>query len=81
MFELVACEKTLLDEIANKDLKKIDVARTYAMAIKSSESRLVDWKKVNQAIMDRWGTGSLSWVKTVAWQFVDGKREFTRKVG
>lgn len=72
MFDLMMCEKTLLDEIANPDLKKRDVAQTYALAIGSQEHRdgLVDWKKVNAAITDKWGLSGLRRVKEQAWLIV-----------
>ena len=49
--ELICCTQTLLREIDNKDLKRDDVAKTYALAIVSSET--VKWHNVNAAIIDR----------------------------
>lgn len=65
--ELASCESTLLREIADKKMKRKDIAQTYALALKSSESNSVDWAKVNKAIMDRWSKSALTWIKERAW--------------
>lgn len=67
MIELVLCEQTILGEIANKQLKRIDIAKTYALSMASSECEKIDWAKVNQAIIDRWSKSGLIWIKTQAW--------------
>ncbi len=66
-FELANCEKTILDEIEMKELKKIDVAKTYALILKSSERNIVDWPKVNKAIINKWSRSGLEWIKEMAW--------------
>jgi len=63
--ELFMCTKTLLDEIADKDMKQIDIAQTYCLAIQSSEK--TDWKKVNHAIINRWSKSGLDYIKKLAW--------------
>lgn len=63
--ELANCERMLLEEIADKRMKRRDVAQTYALAMKSSET--VDWAKVNAAIIARWSKSALLWVKEQAW--------------
>lgn len=63
--ELANCERMLLEEIADKDMKRRDVAQTYALALKSSEK--VDWAKVNAAIVARWSVSALAWIKERAW--------------
>lgn len=65
--ELAFCESHLLREIADPDIKRIDVAKTYALTLKSSECGKVDWPKVNGAIMSRWSRSGLEWIKTQAW--------------
>ena len=72
-FELCMCTQTLLHEIANKDMKRIDIAKTYYLAIQSSEK--TDWKKVNKAIIDRWSKSGLNYIKTQAWS----RKCFTEK--
>lgn len=64
-FELRNCTRVLLDEIAMPEMKRKDVAKTYALSLRSSES--VDWARVNQAIIDRWSFHALDWIKTQAW--------------
>lgn len=66
-FELAACETMLLEEIANPVMKRRDVAKTYALALRSSERATVDWAKVNRAIIERWSTSALLWIKNQAW--------------
>ena len=66
--ELAGCENTLLDEIADPRMKRLDVAKTYCLALRSSERDQVDWKKVNQAIIDRWSCFALAWIKEQAWK-------------
>lgn len=67
MIELVCCEQTILKEIEDKAFKRLDIAKTYALAIKSSEFDSVDWAKVNAAIIDRWSRRSLEYIKDQAW--------------
>ncbi len=63
--ELALCTRTLLGEIAMSEMKRNDVAKTYALALRSSEQ--VDWRAVNQAILDRWSPHALKWIKDRAW--------------
>lgn len=65
--ELACCEWLLLEEIANKKMFRNDVAKTYALTLRSSECDKVDWGKVNQAILDRWSPYALKWIKERAW--------------
>jgi hypothetical protein len=71
--ELAACESTLLREIATKELNREDIAQTYAMAIVSTEARnkLIDWKKVNEAIVERWSPSAREWIKNQAWKIIE----------
>ncbi len=61
--ELAACEATLLGEITRPEFTRNDVAKTYCLALRSSEVERVDWKKVNQAIIDRWSLSALKFIK------------------
>ena len=65
MIELANCTQQLLEEIANPKMYRLDVARTYALAIKSTED--VDWYKANEAIVARWSPYALRWIKEKAW--------------
>ncbi len=64
--ELADCENTLLREIADPVFKRLDVAKTYAFALRSSERDKIDWKKVNAAIRARWCISGLEWIKNKA---------------
>jgi hypothetical protein len=72
-FELTGCENVLLVEIANKSMARRDVALTYALALRSGED--VDWKRVNMAIIARWSTSALVWIKTKAWKMLDEQEQ------
>jgi len=63
--ELANCTQTLLSEIADKELKQKSVAKTYALALRSSEK--VDWQTVNRAIIERWSIPGLEHIKKLAW--------------
>lgn len=64
--ELVNCTATLLAEIACPEATQKDIAKTYALAMRSSEQ--TDWLAVNRAIMARWPKG-LTRVKTMAHKY------------
>ena len=63
--ELAGCTQMLLDEIARKEFKRKDIAKTYALALRSSEQ--TDWARVNAAIVARWSQSALVWIKEQAW--------------
>jgi len=66
-YELADCQATLLREIADRGMKRRDVAQTYALALKSSEHDRIDWRAVNEAIITRWSPHALVWIKERAW--------------
>lgn len=65
MIELALCTEVLLREIEYKGSTRRDVAKTYALALRSSEP--TDWEKVNRAIIERWSLHALGWIKDQAW--------------
>ena len=65
MFELMCCENVLLDEISNKRMKQKDIAKTYALALRSGDEP--DWSIVNKAILERWSRSGLERIKKMAW--------------
>jgi hypothetical protein len=65
--ELADCQGVLLDEIADPKMKRLDVAKTYCLALRSSERDTIDWTKVNEAIIARWSKSALLWIKERAW--------------
>jgi len=80
-YELCDCERVLLEEIADQHFKRLDIAKTYAMTLKSSEMMRVDFKKVNEAIIERWSMSGLEYIKTQAWSGKCWKGCGSRPVG
>jgi hypothetical protein len=72
--ELACCESVLLNEISWPETKQKSLAITYAMSICSSESRTIDWAKVNAAIEKRWSKSAVTRVKEMAWKLIEAKR-------
>lgn len=70
-FELSTPTETLLWEIQDKWFKRNNIAKTYALTLKSSVP--VDWRKVNQTIVDRWSRSGLEYIKKKAWKIIEGK--------
>ena len=73
--ELAACEMTLLNEIAMKEIKRDSLALTYSMAIVSSEQNIIDWGKINKAIIERWSFSGLEYIKNKAWKLIEEKNK------
>lgn len=62
--ELADPEGYLLEEIANPQMRRRDVAMTYRLALKSADR--VNWGTVNRAIISRWSVSALEWIKAEA---------------
>lgn len=56
---------TLLNEIESSEFTQNDIARSYAIALRDRD--MVDWAKVNHAIIARWSRSALVRIKTAAW--------------
>ncbi len=69
--ELINCENCILDEIADKESNRNDVAETYAFCIISSEKP--NFGRINRAILQRWTRSGLDYIKRRAWNWVEGK--------
>lgn len=69
--EMVGVEGAILREIAEPQMKRDDIALTYAFGLRSSEE--IDWPKVNKAIMDRWSLSALKYIKERAWKLHEGR--------
>ena len=63
--ELANCTNHLLSEIADPAMKRRDVAQSYALAMRSSET--TDYARVNAAIIKRWSRSALVFIKELAW--------------
>ena len=62
------------NEIQN-GAEPVDVAMTYSLALRKPRAS-VDWQRINKAISDKWSKTKLLWVKTRAWEYVNGDRKF-----
>lgn len=64
--ELADCTNHILREVADKRMKRCDIAQSYRLAMMSSEK--TDWKRVNESIINRWSLFGLNWIKKEAWK-------------
>jgi len=64
IFELMDCTNTLLREIAEPQSTRKDIAKTYALALRSTIE--TDWGAVNKAIIAKWSFSGLNWIKKQA---------------
>jgi len=64
--ELMFCEEIILQEIADKNFTRDNIAITYAFCIDSPEK--VDIGTINRAIVDRWSRSALEYIKSEAWK-------------
>lgn len=65
--ELVNPEFVILNEIENKELKQKDIAQTMALIMKLGQTDEVNWKKVSEAIINRWSKSGFVRIKEMAW--------------
>ena len=65
LFELTCCDEVILQEISNPKLKRLDIAKTYALALQSSYP--TDFSRINKAIISRWSLNGLEYIKKMAW--------------
>jgi hypothetical protein len=63
------CENQLLREVAEPLFKRRDIAETYrlAMMAERDNDEVIDWAKVDRAILARWSPAGLRWIKEQAW--------------
>jgi len=66
---MVDVQGQLEREIADKRMKRYDVALTYAFGIRD-EPDSIDWPKINRLIIERWSPYALRWIKETAWRKV-----------
>ena len=74
---LIGCTDVILQELTWKQTTRKSVALTYAMAMKSAAQKAdtPDWRKINEAIIAKWGMKGLERVKTRAWRLIEGKEQ------
>lgn len=73
--EMVDPQRVILEEIADKRMKRDDVAMTYAFALRQhgrTSDDEFDYALVNRAIMDRWSLSALKYIKERAWKIAEG---------
>lgn len=71
MLELSDPQGFILGEVADKRMKRKDVALSYALCIKSTQQ--VDFAAINAAIINRWSVSGLVFIKERAWKIINGK--------
>ena len=59
------CADMVIENEIKQGLIQKDIAQTYALALRSEE--FVDWKKINNMIIDRWSITGLERIKKLAW--------------
>ena len=59
-------EKTLLEKISDQRMKRADIAKFYFSVLQGHG--MVDWCKINKAIIGRQSISGLSWIKNKAWK-------------
>ena len=69
--ELMFCEKTILQEIADKNFTRDSIAITYAFCIDSTENP--DFAKINKAIITQRSRNALKYIKKEAWKLKEGR--------
>lgn len=73
--EMVDVQGQLMAEIADRRMKRNDVALTYAFAIRQDchLDSSVDFASVNRAILQRWSIAGLKYIKERAWGIAEGR--------
>lgn len=61
---LICADMVIKNEIEQGCTQK-QIAQTYALALRSEEH--VDWKAINEAIIERWSIAGLERIKKLAW--------------
>lgn len=56
----------ILGTIADAACKRDDVADDYSLALRESRD-IIDWPKVNAAVINRWSLSALKYIKGMAW--------------
>ena len=67
--ELANCTNVLLSELKNPKITQKGIAKTYTLALDSSER--TDWTRVNAAIIEKWSLSGLKRIKEMAWKIIE----------
>lgn len=72
---LTACTFDLCNEIETLRLPQKEVAKTFAMALRSEAAgSKVDWEKVGAAALSRWKPSGWVRVKELGWAYYEGRK-------
>lgn len=71
--ELMFCEETILQEIADKNVTRNSVALTYAFCRDAKKNQNVNFRTINEAIVKRWSLSALEYIKNEAAKLMDEK--------
>jgi hypothetical protein len=74
--EMVDPQGVILGNIADKRLKRDDVALTYAFCLRQGlgpGAEEIDFAAINRAIMERWSLAALKYIKERAWGIYEGR--------
>lgn len=75
---LTACTFVLCNEIETLRLSQAEVAKTFAMALRSEAAGVseVDWEKVGAAALRRWKPSGWVRVKELGWAYFEGRKRW-----
>ena len=71
--ELMFCEEIILQEIADKDFSRDNIAITYAFCRDAKKSQDVNFRTINEAIIKRRSLSALEYIKNEAAKLMDEK--------
>lgn len=71
--ELMFCEEIILQEIADKNFSRDNIAITYAFCRDAKKTQSVNFRTINEAIIKRWSLSALEYIKNEAAKLMDEK--------
>lgn len=69
---LLNCEEVICDLVDDKKCTRDSIVNAYAFAICSNQD--VNFKIINQSIIDRWSRNALEYIKIKAWKLIETKK-------
>ena len=61
-------ENRIMATIENRKMTRREVAEVYALGVRLRAYNILDWRRVNTAIVERWSVSGLTWIKREAWK-------------
>ena len=71
--EMMFCEETILQEIADKNFTRDSIALTYAFCRDAKKTQNINFRTINEAIVKRWSLSALGYIKEKAAKLIDEK--------